>query len=418
MADLTLLDASWLGPDGRFHDGTLVVREGRLRLGEEPDPRAPTLDAAGLRVLPGAIDAHTHLREPGQEHKEGIERGTRAALAGGVTTVLDMPDGVPPVDSEGTLERKRALFREKARTNWGLHVQAPFAGSAARTASATVSLARTSTLPALRADQLAEIFRSHRRVAVFAEDEAKFLPASAFMDKRSHHLQRPREAVASGLMALEKALGSLPAQQRPRVVLCHMSTQLEVAWLERAKSMQWDVWGETCPHYWRLTERDYVLEGPRLKVDPPLRTEKDALAILDAVACGTVDFVSSGHATHAPEEKEDEAGALAGIPGLEWHLPLLLELVDQGHVGWPRLAELAWANAARCYGIRGRAVIAEGMAADLVLVGKASRPGPKPRPITGAGYDPYPGHTFAFQVEATVVGGSLQRSRGEEVFTE
>jgi len=395
-----------------------VVREGRLRLGEVPDPRAPTLDATGLKVLPGAIDAHTHLREPGQEHKEGIERGTWAALLGGVTTVLDMPNNVPPIDSQGALERKRDLFRQKAQVNWGLHVQAPFAGSAARTASAKVYLAQSSSLPAVRAQALSQILRAHRRVSIHAEDESRFLPASAFLDRRSHHLQRPREAVVSALAAVEQALLSLAPARRPRVVLCHMSTREEVAWLERVKSLRWDVWGETCPHYWRLTERDYLREGPRLKVNPPLRTDADAQAILEAVGGGTIDFVSTDHAPHTPQEKQDEAGAPSGIPSVEWYLPLVLELFDQGHIGWPRLLELTCANAARCYGIRGRGAIAEGMAADLVLVRKGPRPGPKPRPVTGAGYDPYPAQRYAFQVEATVVNGALDMPRGEEVLVE
>jgi dihydroorotase len=414
MADLTITNADWLGPDGRFHQGTLVVRDGVLRIGEAPDRDAPSLDAQGLRVLPGAIDAHTHLREPGQEHKEGIDRGTRAALAGGVTTVLDMPNNQPPIDSDGMLERKRALFREKSRVNWGLHVQAPFAGSARQAASAKVYLARSSALPAVRVEALAGIFRAHKRVTIHAEDESKFLPSSAFLDKRSHHLQRPREAVVSALDAVERALSALKPAERPRVVLCHMSTCEEVAWLERVKNVQWDVWGETCPHYWRLTERDYLRAGPRLKVNPPLRTEADAQAILDAVACGTIDFVSTDHAPHSVDEKADEANAPSGIPSIEWYLPLVLELVEEGHVGWARFGELTSRNAARCYGIRGRGAIAEGMAADLALVRKGSRSGPKPRPITGAGYDPYPDDQFEFQVEATVVNGMLQ-PRGQEV---
>ncbi|MGC4116874.1 MAG: dihydroorotase family protein [Myxococcales bacterium] len=414
MADLTITNADWLGPDGRFHQGTLVVRDGLLRLGEAPDPEAPTLDAQGLRVLPGAIDAHTHLREPGQEHKEGIERGTRAALAGGVTTVLDMPNNLPPIDSEGMLERKRALFREKSKVNWGLHVQAPFAGTALQTASAKVYLAKSSSVPAVRAEQLAGILRTHPRVTVHAEDESRFLPASSFLDQRSHHLQRPREAVASALEALETAYGKTPPHLRPRVVLCHMSTQLEVEFLEHCKALRWDFWGETCPHYWRLTAEDYVREGPRLKVNPPLRSETDRQAILDAIACGTIDFISTDHAPHTLDEKSDEASAPSGIPSIEWYMPLVLQLVEEGHIGWDRFAELTSRNAARCYGIRGRGAITEGMAADLVLVRKGERPGPKAKPITGAGYDPYPGERFEFDVEATVVNGLLQ-PRGQEV---
>ncbi|MBI5543244.1 MAG: dihydroorotase family protein [Deltaproteobacteria bacterium] len=417
MADLTLKNARWLAPDGRFQDGTLVIREGVLRLSEPPHERAPVLDAAGMRVVPGAIDSHTHLREPGQEQKEGIERGTRAALAGGVTTVLDMPNNAPPIDSEERLAAKRKLFAQRSRVNYGLHVQAPYQGAGRGYASAKIYLARSSALPALGPGSLQEVFRAHRCVTVHAEDESGFLPASGFPGQpRSHHLQRPRAAVTSALAAVENALGSIPFKERPRLVLCHVSTAEELAWLEHVKSMGWDVWGETCPHYWRLTEDDYVRVGPQLKVNPPLRTQADVDALLSALAVGPIDFISTDHAPHLPQEKADEASAPSGIPGLEWYLPLVLELVESGRIGWSRFLELTSRNAARCFGLAGRGLIKEGMRADLALVSR--RPGaPKPALITGAGYDPYPDAAFSWCVERTIVNGRIEGQAGEEVVT-
>ena len=415
MTGMTLTNGRWLDARGALRDGELVVRDRRIRLGARPDPDDPILDARGGWILPGAVDAHTHLREPGQEHKEGIDSGTRAALTGGVTTVLDMPNNTPPITSAATLAAKAALFRAKSRVNWGLHVQAPVLDPPllGPHASAKVYMARSSSLAAVRgADALREIFATHRRVAIHAEDETRFLPAERF-GPRSHHLQRPPEAVASALRAIESALESMPPALRPRIILCHASTALEVDWLAHVKAMQWDVWGETCPHYVLCTEADYLRDGPRLKVNPPLRPAADVAAIRRGLADGTIDFVSSDHAPHTPAEKADEASAPSGVPGIEWFLPALLSLVDEGVLPMARLVEVAGASAARCYQLSGRGLIEDGAWADLAVVSRhrASRP-----PRTRAGYDPFAHLGLEWKVDATVVSGRL--AYAGEVFTE
>jgi dihydroorotase len=423
MGGLCIEHGRWVDSRGKLREERLVVRDGRIRLGASPEPADRVIDAAGALVLPGAIDAHTHLREPGQEYKEGIDNGTKAAVAGGVTTVLDMPNDVPPTNSAARLAAKAALFRAKSRVNWGLHVQAPVDEvDDVDAASAKVYMAKSSALPALTETQaLQRIFAAHRRVAVHAEDETRFLPAQRF-GPRSHHLQRPREAVVSALPKIEEALLALPEGRRPRLVLCHASTSEEVAWLARMKAAGHDVWGETCPHYLLLSEADYVREGPRLKVNPPLRTAEDVAAIRGALKDGSIDFISSDHAPHTPQEKADEATAPSGIPGIEWTMPLLLSLVDAGLLDLTRLVEVASRNAARCYGIAERGEIADGARADVVVVSK--RPGRgKHAVISRAGYDPYPHLLLEWAVEATIVSGTLayldgkfeEATRGQEV---
>jgi dihydroorotase len=411
MAGMTLRNGRWLDARGATCEGDLVVQDGRIHLGARPDPGDPVVDAQGGWVLPGAIDAHTHLREPGQEHKEGIDSGTRAALAGGVTTVLDMPNNAPPITSAATLAAKAALFRARSRVNWGLHVQAPVEDRAplGPHVSAKVYMARSSSLPALReAEALRDTFATQRRVAIHAEDESRFLPAGHF-GPRAHHLERPPEAVAAALRTIEGVLESMPPGLRPRVILCHASTQIEVEWLRRVRSTGWDVWGETCPHYLLLTEADYLREGPRLKVNPPLRTAADVEAVRRGLAEGVIDFVSSDHAPHTPEEKADEARAPSGLPGIEWFLPALLSLVDQQVLPPSRLLEVSSASAARCYQLSGRGLIADGAWADLAVVSR-HRP---VRPLrTRAGYDPFAHLGLEWTVDATVVSGRLAYAGG------
>jgi dihydroorotase len=403
---LTLKNGRWLDAHGVWREGPLVVRDGRVRLGVLPDPGDGVVDAAGGLIFPGGVDAHTHLREPGQEYKEGIVNGTRAALVGGVTTVLDMPNNVPPITSADRLAAKASLFRACSRVNWGLHVQAPVdaTDSLGPHASAKVYMAKSSSLQALRdVGVLRDVFSSHRRVSIHAEDEARFVSPGQ-LGPRSHLEARPVEAVVSALRLVQEALAATPEARRPRLVLCHVSTGYEVEWLARAKAEHLDVWGETCPHYLLLDQDDYRRQGPRLKVNPPLRSEADVAAVRRGLADGSIDFVSSDHAPHTVAEKADEVGAPSGIAGIEWFLPAILSLVDGGVISLRRAVEVSSAASARCYGLQGRGVIEEGAWADLAVLRRRARTHPI---CTRAAYGPFAQGTLAWCVEATVVSGRL-----------
>jgi dihydroorotase len=403
--------ARWLDADGQFQEGSLLIRDGHTCFSAKPSDPGQVLDASGMLVLPGAIDSHTHLREPGQEHKEGIDSGTRAALAGGVTTLLDMPNNAPPICSGEQLSAKAALFRQKSRVNWGLYLQAPVSeGTLPRHAAVKVYMAKSSQLPAVtQIEELTRIFSAHSLVAIHAEDETRFVPAAQLQD-RSHHLQRPREAVISALQKIESALGAVPGR-KPRLVICHVSTADEVAWLREVKSRGWDVWGETCPHYLLFDEDDYRREGSSLKVNPPLRTSADVASIRAALRDGTIDFVSSDHAPHSPEEKSREADAPSGIPGIEWSMPLLLKLVDDRLLTWPRLVEVACKAPARCFGLAQRGPIADGNWADLVFLTRTAKPSSRPV-LSRAEYNPYSKLELAWEVRAAVVSGVLAYQNG------
>ena len=453
---LQIDNACWLGEDAWFHWGTLFVENGRIaRLVSDhasDDPAkgpaaaalrwgggARRLDAANLFIVPGLIDAHVHLREPGQEYKEGIANGTAAALKGGVTTVLDMPNNVPPIVSLSRLDAKRALFAEKARVNYGLFLQARMGGPRAPETAAGVKIymSKASALAAVRdVDVLAEIFRRQARIVLHAEDEQKFstvwkksfhsveksgpvfhgveksfpqcgkTPAAPLV----HHLQRPRAAVAAALKNIETALRRAPAKERPRLVIAHCNTVEEVEWLRRMKRLGHDVWGETCPHYFLFTEQDYLERGSALQVNPPLRTAEDRAAILDGVKNGGIDFVSTDHAPHLPQEKASAAPP-SGIAGIEWLGPILLTLVKRGEISWKRYLELSGGNAAQCFGIEGRGGIREGAWADLAFAETGKKPkdgkAPPEKIVTRAAVHPYEKFEFAARIRATMVNGHV-----------
>ncbi len=408
---MLLTRARYLTGAGRWEGGTLEIRGDRLASPASADAEAITTEVLDVRdrlVLPGAIDAHTHLRCFAQEYKGGVANGSRAALRGGVTTVLDMPNDEPPVTDAERLERKREVFRRECRVHWGLHVHAPFAVGAepGPHAAAKIYMARASSVPALsEPGDLRQALARHPLVAVHAEDETCFAdPGPTAERAHDHHLRRPRRAVQSALAKLKAALRSLAEAKRPRVVLCHASTADDVAWLREMKDGGFDVWGETCPHYLLLSAEDYEREGAALKVNPPLGTADDSAALRGALADGTIDFLSTDHAPHAPAEKALGAAAPSGIAGIEWYLPIVVHLVEQGVLGWERAWEAIGARARECYGLRRSFGLASDAPADLVVLARGAPQGPV---VTRAAYQPYAGVDLGWHVEATFVGGAL-----------
>lgn len=395
---MRISNARWIDDEGRLTRGCVEMSAGRLSL-EPGSTGLGDVDAAGGLVLPGLIDAHTHLRTPGQEHKEGVERGTQAALIGGVTTVLDMPNDVPPTASPAALAAKEAAYRAGARCHWGHHYCAVPGGprvSPDRIGAAKLYMARSSSsldgTPAATAVEA--ILESWPRVVVHAEDERLFRPREA-----QHHLARPRESIVAALATLEEAMRAVDAC--PRVVLAHASTAEEVAWAQRMKDDGFDLWVETCPHYLHLA-REELSHYALYKVNPPIRTRTDRRVLREALADGTIDLVSTDHAPHTPAEKASGKPP-SGIAGIEWLAPLLLKLVDERVLTWERMAEVLAAPAA-CYGLTDRGVLRDGAIADLAVL----RRGPGlTRVITGAASRPYAHLDLGWEVAATCVAGAL-----------
>ncbi len=418
-----ITNAKWVAPDGSVATGVIEVDKGRLVLHQgvcsAPElPADPELlfNARSHLILPGFIDSHVHFREPGQVAKEGIVSGSRAALAGGVTTVLDMPNNVPPCSTPGRLSIKRALFSGKCLTNWGVHYQAR---SPSRQLphepypAAKLYMAKSSAEdPIHGVEAIAHILGRFKRVCVHAEDDTLIVSGDPSL---KHHVARPREAVVSALAKLSMALHKLPRDRRARIVLCHIATVNEVEWLRQMKSDGFDVWGETCPHYLLLTQDDYLRRGDLLKVNPPLREEEDRQAVLEAVRDGTIDILSTDHAPHLPEEKATAGKAPSGIASVEVLAPLAMYLVDKGEISLTRLLQLSCINPARCFGLEGRDGIKDGNWADLTVLSTTAGGAAITSTFTRAKVHPYMEFPFTRYVTATVVSGVLKYNEG--VFT-
>lgn len=414
------LDTHGLGA-GRFE--LLLCSDGRVL--PWPESMSPPVGASRLGLLPellprdallmpSAVDAHVHLREPGHIRKEGIINGTRAAAAGGVTFLLDMPNNVPPTTTAEGVKHKRALFRKKSLVRWGLFAEAsprnPFMQALfLRRAGCVGAKVYMAERPAfVDAERLAETFGAWRLLALHAELSWEFQKGNELL----HHERRPRQGVLTALTVIEGAVSCLPLDMRPRLVLCHISTRDELEWLCSMRARGFDIWAETCPHYLLFTQDQLGEQGALLQVNPPLRELQDQVALLRAVADGTIDFVSSDHAPHMPSEKAAPFGAPSGIAGIEWTLPALMQFVEKGVLSWERLGALTRTGASRCYGLEGvfssyvppcSAPFPPSRWGDFTLLSRAGPPALPP--VTRAGAGPYAGAALDWRVELSVVGG-------------
>jgi dihydroorotase len=285
--------------------------------------------------LPGLIDVHVHLREPGGEEKEDLASGTAAALAGGVTMVLDMPNTKPPITGAEGLGIKRVAARRKARCDVGFYL-----GATAGNPAEAASLADQAAGLKIYMDATYGPLRLHDPAAPGPSLAALLAHFGTWPAHRpiAVHAEGPSAALAIGLA---RCFGR-------RLHLCHVSLAAELALVRAAKASGMAVTCEVAPHHLFLSEADARSLGPYGAMRPPLATGADVAALwanLDAVDCLATD-----HAPHTRAEKEGPAPP-PGVPGLETMLPLLLTAVSAGRLSLERLVELAHEAPRRIFGL-------------------------------------------------------------------
>ncbi|MCB8903231.1 MULTISPECIES: dihydroorotase [unclassified Streptomyces] len=408
-------------------DGETIVATGRQ--GEIDAEGATVIEADGQILLPGLVDLHTHLREPGREDSETVLTGTRAAASGGFTAVFAMANTHPVADTAGVVEQVYRLGKESGYCD----VQ-PIG-------------AVTVGLEGKKLAELGAMHDSAAGVTVFSDDgkcvdDAVIMRRAleyvkAFGGVVAQHAQEPRltegAQMNEGIVSAELGLGGWPAVAEEsiiardvllaehvgsRVHICHLSTAGSVEIVRWAKSRGIDVTAEVTPHHLLLTDEMARSYNPVYKVNPPLRTEKDVLALREALADGTIDIVATDHAPHPHEDKDCEwAAAAMGMVGLETALSVVQQtMVETGLLDWAGVADrmsFAPARIGRAQG-HGRPVSA-GEPANLTLVDPAYRGVVDPADFASRSRNtPYEGrelpgrvtHTF-LRGRATVVDGKL-----------
>ena len=411
------------------HDGIgradIAVRDGRI-VGIRDFSRATAteiVDAGGLHVLPGVIDSQVHFREPGFEHKEDLESGSRAAVLGGVTAVFEMPNSRPTTTTAEALDDK--LARAAGRM-WCDH--AFFVGADRTNLDQLAALERrpgccgvklfmgssTGDLLVENDEDIAQVLASGtRRVAVHSEDEARLRErhaiAVAAADVHAHPEWRDAETAARAT----RRLLSLARRASRRVHVLHVTTAEEMAILAEAKDI---ATVEVTPQHLTLVAPEcYDRLGTLAQMNPPIRDEAHREALWQGVREGVVDVLGSDHAPHSREEKAAAYPASpSGMPGVQTMLPLMLDHVAAGRLSLARLMDLLCAGPARVYGIAGKGRLATGYDADLTLVDLGAK-----RRIEASwlaskcGWSPFEGREVRGWPVATIVRGRQVMREGE-----
>lgn len=372
------------------------------------------IDAGGAMLLPGAIDAHVHFREPGLTHKASIASESRAALAGGVTSFIEMPNTKPPTVSLEAWEDKMERASASSAINYA------FMMGATADNLAEIRRADPSRMPAVKVfmgsstgnmlldddSALREVFSEQPfRIVVHAENQAVIDRLSERYSSRrdiaAHSLIRPAEAC---IRATERAM-ELAARYGSSLHIAHVSTEAETRLFDPSDSPRGkQITAEVSPHHLVFSVDDYPRLGARIKMNPAVKTAFDRAALRAALAEGRLDIVATDHAPHLLSEKQgDVFTAVSGAPMAQFFLPVMLDLFDPATV----IARMA-KGPAELFGIDRRGEIRPGFYADLVLVEKLETPHIifDADVISTCGWTPLTGIPTRHRVVRTFVNGS------------
>jgi dihydroorotase len=418
--------------EGTIAKKDLLLSGGKIeKIGEDlNDPNARIIDGGGHLVLPGIIDGQVHFRDPGLTHKADLYTESKAALAGGVTSFIDMPNTVPNVLSHEIYEAKYTLAATKSLANFGF-----FMGVNADNMDEVLSgdtsgylalsddglyFTKKGNLLADNTDILEKLLAgSQTIVAIHAEKEA-IVEANeeAYREKygedvpvKYHPLIRSEEACYK---ATKDAI-ALAEKHRARLHILHLTTEKETHLFRNDIPLsEKNITTEVSVHHLWFCDQDYERLGTLIKWNPAIKTKKDRDGLLQALLDDRIDLITTDHAPHTIEEKlKPYFSSMSGAPMVQHSLNVMLEFYHQGKISLEKIVEKMCHNPALLYGIEKRGYIREGYFADLVLVNlDAPWEVSKENILYKCGWSPLEGTTFRAQVEKTFVNGHLVYDQG------
>jgi dihydroorotase len=368
----------------------ILIKNGKISKITSKEPKAEKIiDAKNNLVLPGLIDVHVHFREPGLTHKEDFLTGSMAAAKGGITTILDMPNTLPPTTTIEALEEKRRLAA-KSIVNYGFNF-----GSTA--------------------DNLEDIKKAKNIAAVklymdYTTGDLKMDDIEAITDV----IKASKITIAHAEEDNVKSLIEIMAKNRIKnhLHVAHVSSEKELNYAKQNKIKK-QISVEVTPHHLFMTEKDIQSLGAFAEMKPRLKTENDQKALWHGINNGMVDAIASDHAPHLKEEKE-KANYPFGVPGVETMLPLLLDAFNKNMVTLQKITELCCDNPARIFRIKNKGYLKEGFDADLVIADLEKKQAVRSEDLlTKCKWSPFEGKILKGWPVMTIVNGNIVYDNGE-----
>ncbi|AGV20348.1 MULTISPECIES: dihydroorotase [Vibrio] len=379
------------------------------------------IDAKGAYLLPGMIDDQVHFREPGLTHKGTIASESRAAVAGGITSYMEMPNVSPATTTIDSLERKFALAKESSFANYSFYLGATednleqikqlnpkqhcgvkvFMGAS----TGNLLVEDPQALESIFRDSPVLIVTHCESGTVIKQNQQKQRLKKPGFTIEDHPILRDEEACyASSSYAVE-----LAKKYHSQLHVLHITTAKELALFDEGDIRDKSITAEACVHHLWFSNKDYGALGNLIKCNPSIKFPSDRDALLKALNTGQIDIIATDHAPHTWQEKQvPYEQAPAGLPLVQHALLTLFEHVRLGHMSLTQVVEKTAHNPAIRYGIQGRGFIREGYYADLVLV-DAHTPTrvSNENSLYHCGWSPFAGHEFSAQIQKTWVNGAL-----------
>lgn len=425
-----LLKQPYVVNEGVIHQADVLLKDGyiaRIASTITPPEKAYTeVRAAGLYLMPGIIDNHVHFREPGLTHKGTIGTESRAAVAGGVTATMEMPNTIPQTVNQAELAGK---YRRASATSWTNHA---FYLGATKDNIEAIKQANAQDICGIKVfmgsstgnmlvddpETLAGILRqSQHLVAVHAEDEAIIQQNyHRITEKEQLSIEaHPRIRNAQGCYQASELITGMAREYQARLHILHLTTADEVPLFDSAYPPEEKlITTEACVHHLWFNSADYTRWGNKLKCFPAIKAEPHRQALLEGLQQGAIDQIASDHAPHALVEKQrGYAEAPGGIPMIQHNLPAMLAFYHQGLLSLTQIAEKMAHNPAKTYRVKERGFVKEGYKADCVLVDPEQPLRVDSSTLQSkARWSPFDGTTFPGSVTHTFVNGQLAYHKG------
>ncbi|MBD3202944.1 amidohydrolase family protein [Candidatus Woesearchaeota archaeon] len=417
---LLIKNAKILQNDNTLLKNIFIEDDKIIEISDKEFDAEAIIDAKNNLVIPGCIDTHVHFRDFGHEHKEDWISASNAALSGGVTSVIDMPNNLDPIDSKEKWKNKLKMISEKALVNFSAYIMVTEKNVDeinSMTNFPGVKLFFGNTTGSNKTADVDYIFKKLRKdilIVVHAEDNEIMAENKNKLEKNDnvkyHSIIRDSRAE---YIAVKKII-NLSKKYKNKIHIAHVSSKETIDLIKKAKDQEIKITCETCPHYLFLDKSCYDKLGNFAKMNPALKSKKDRDALIRAVKKGIVDIISTDHAPHTIKEKQKPyPDAPSGVTGIETMLALLLNEVNKGTFSLKRLIEITSKNQAEIFRIKNKGKIEKDYDADLTILDlNLNKKVENKKLFTKPGWSPFDAWSLLGWPVATIVNGKVVYEKG------